>query len=176
MGKIGEIMLTAKKNIFIVPRENYIFLESRKSLLSKKYIVYHGYCGDTCLAVIKISPIFPIKFSQYIRGLGILLAESWKGTKKSRKTGKATGNLQKTGKMMWLETRKCQFWVTDNRKNLWNAAGNRQKLGKSCSPGPHISTLFSCLKSYALYAISRLSLTELTEACDAYFFFLIFYM
>ena len=60
MGKIGEIMLTARKmSPYGTKGKLYIFLERGKSLLSKKYIVFYGYYGDSYLAVIIISPIFP---------------------------------------------------------------------------------------------------------------------
>ena len=59
MGEIGEIMLNVRKISPYSPGKLYIF--GKKEISSfQKYIVVHGHYGDIYLALIIISPIFPI--------------------------------------------------------------------------------------------------------------------
>ncbi len=59
MGNKGKSCCLQEKYLHSTHGKTYIFGKKEMSFF-RKYIVFHGYYGDRYLAVIMISPIFPI--------------------------------------------------------------------------------------------------------------------
>ncbi len=68
----------------------------------------------------------PLSSGTHYRGSGILLAESRKSTKKSRKTGKNTENLAGNWKMSFCSHRKLKRSVERRKKHIFSAESQKQ--------------------------------------------------